>query len=467
MRIDYIDRPDLGALLKERPKPIIVTNRATWCGGKFTGDETTRINLLKKAISMNADYIDIEHDAVGSIEDTADTKLIVSYHNFKETPSNIHEIHRDLTKASGADIVKLATFANDIADNFRIFDLLKKSDFPTIAFCMGELGHISRILSPKFGGKVTFASLGEGKESAPGQLTIDEIKNLYRVPKINSDTEIFGLLGNPVDHSMGKYIHNGALKKNSINAVYVPFKVDKVSDFIDHIKKINVNGFSVTVPHKESIMEFLDTIDPIAEKIGAVNTVVNNSGKLLGCNTDHLAAISALEEVLKKPVGNDVDTSPDSQSAIRNKKTVIIGAGGAARAVAFGLKEEGADITIINRTYERALSLSNDIECNCSKLDELKNLDIDILINATSVGMFPNIDESPVPDTILKDSMVVFDIIYNPIETKLLKEAKAKGCTVLNGVDMFVNQAALQFGLFTGEIAPTKLMKDIVYERIG
>ncbi|MGR3317698.1 MAG: type I 3-dehydroquinate dehydratase [Candidatus Anammoxibacter sp.] len=477
LRIDYIDTPDLDALLKERSKPVIVTNRPKRQGGMFSGDETARIDLLKKAIALKADYIDIEHDSVGSIEDVGDTKLIVSYHDFNATPSNINQIHSDLTK-SGADIAKLVTFANDITDNFRIFDMLNETDFPTIAFCMGELGHISRVLSSKFGGKLVFASLDKGKESAPGQLTIDEIRNVYRVQEINRETEIFGLLGNPVAHSMGPYIHNAALKENGINAVYVLFKVDKVSGFIDHIKKIGVKGLSVTIPHKEAVMEFLDEIDPIAKEIGAVNTIVNRTGKLSGCNTDCPAAISALEEVLVKTEDRikkaEAKENPNPQppirnpqSTIRNKKVVVIGAGGAARAIAFGLKEKGADITIINRTYERALALSNDVGCNCAKFDELEKLKIDILINTTSVGMFPHVDESLAPDTILKNGMVVFDIIYNPTETKLLQEAKSKGCTVLNGVDMFVKQAALQFELFTGQKAPDKLMKNIINEFIG
>ncbi|MGR3218225.1 MAG: type I 3-dehydroquinate dehydratase, partial [Candidatus Anammoxibacter sp.] len=332
-------------------------------------------------------------------------------------------------------------------------------------------GCISRILSPKFGGMIVFASLDKGKESAPGQLTIDETRNVYRVQNINRETKIFGLLGNPVAHSMGVHIHNGALTKNSINAVYVPFKVDKLSDFMDHIKEIGVDGLSVTIPHKESVVEFLDAIDPVAKEIGAVNTIVNNSGKLIGSNTDCPAAIDALEEALEKPEAKEnrkpQTPNPDTQSAIHNKKVVIIGAGGAARAIAFGLKGKNADITIINRTHERALDLSKDIGCNCVQLDELAKLEIDILINTTSVGMFPNVDESLVPDAILKKGMIVFDIIYNPTETKLLKGAKMKGCTVLNGVDMFVKQAALQFGLFTGEKAPTKLMRDTINELIG
>lgn len=469
LRLDYIESPDLNALLKERARPIIVTNRPKRQGGMFIGDETSRIDLLKKAISLNADYIDIEYDSVGKIKDAANTKLIVSYHNFNETPKDICKIHSDLTK-SGAHIVKLVTFANSITDNFRIFELLNVVDFPTIAFCMGELGQISRILSPKFGGKLVFASLARGKESAPGQLTADEIINVYRVRQVNRKTEVYGLLGNPVAHSIGPYIHNGAFRENGINAVYVLFRVEDISCFIDSIKdkKMDIKGFSVTIPHKESIIGFLDEIDPIAEKIGAVNTVVNHNGKLSGYNTDCPAAIDALEKTL-------IPFSPhfikgemgDLQSPICGKKIVIIGAGGAGRALAFGLIGKGADVTIINRNYERGLDLSKAAGCNCVRFDELEKMDIDILINTTSVGMFPDVDKLPVPDTILKKGMTVFDVVYNPVETRLLREAKKRGCVILNGVEMFVKQAVLQFELFTGQEVPIELMKSIIAKLIN
>lgn len=458
LRIDYIETPDLEALLKEKTKPVIVTNRPKNQGGMFSGSEENRISLLKKAASLKADYIDIEHDCVEAITDIGDTKLIVSYHDFDKTPGNIVEIHNSLTK-SGADIAKLVTFANDIDDNFKVFDILNKTDFPTIAFCMGEFGQISRILSPVFGGKLTFASLAQGKESAPGQLTINDCNDVYGLPNLNSETNIFGLLGNPVGHSMGPHIHNGAFRDRGVNAVYVPFKVEHVSPFIGGVINLGIKGVSVTIPHKKSVMEFLDEIDPIAKSIGAVNTVVNCNGKLSGYNTDCPAAISALERVLN-------NTNGEQNSPLTGKNVVLLGAGGSARAIAYGLKEKGANITIVNRTYERGVELSNDVGCGAMRFEDISQLKIDIIINTTSVGMYPKIDESPLDSHILKEGMVVFDIIYNPLQTKLLIDAKNRGCITLNGVEMFVNQAALQFELFTGQKAPIKLMDSIITSRL-
>lgn len=463
LRIDYIENPDLELLLKEKTKPVIVTNRVKDQGGLFAGSEAERIDLLKEAVRLKADYIDVEYNCVDKIQDRGESKLIVSYHDFNETPENVQQIHDDLTK-TGADIIKLVTFARDLNDNFRIFELLNNVNVPTIAFCMGESGLISRVLSPVFGGMLTFASLGEGKESAPGQLTIENCKNVYGVSGLNKATHVFGLAGNPVGHSMGPHIHNGAFRNEGVNGVYVPFKVEDVSKFIDAVKKFDIKGVSVTIPHKKSVMEFLDVIDPVAGKIGAVNTVINRDGKLSGYNTDCPAAVSSLERVLKNSYLNCPDLMHNS---LNNCKVIILGAGGAARAIAFGLNGKGADITIINRTYESGVRLANDVGCNCVKFSDIDRVEIEVLVNTSPVGMFPAIDESPVPSNILKPGMVVFDIIYNPLETKLLKEAKERGCIILNGVEMFVKQAAYQFELFTGKDAPVKLMNNIINERLS
>lgn len=477
LRIDYIETPDLNALLKEKIKPVIVTNRPKRAGGMFTGDETDRIELLKKAISLNADYIDIEYDSFNKIKDLKNTKLIVSHHDFNGTPNDVHKIHNNLIN-SNAHMVKLITYANNIMDNFSIFKLLEETDFPTIAFCMGELGRISRILSLIFGGKLTFASLASGKESAPGQLTIYELTEVYRVPQLNRDTKIFGLLGCPVGHSMGTYIHNAAFKEKNFNAVYVPFKVkeDELNSFMVSFKELGFGGLSVTIPHKESIIAFLDEIDPVAKKIGAVNTVINQGGKLSGCNTDCPAAIWALENIVSslkqsRTIHSQKRTeeTAGTKSPLSGQKAVIIGSGGAARAIAFGLKAKDADITIFNRTYERGLDISKEVDCNCIEtFDDLKKEDIDILVNTTPIGMYPNIDETPIPDNdILKKGMLVFDIVYNPVKTKLLKDAEKRGCTILDGVEMFVGQAAMQFELFTGQKAPVELMEKIIKDRLA
>ncbi|KHE90430.1 MAG: shikimate dehydrogenase [Candidatus Scalindua rubra] len=459
LRIDYI--PELQnaltcieKILQSKTKPVIITNRPEREGGKFNGSEQDRLHLLQKAVDLGADYVDIEYDSIEQIIRQNSSKIIISHHNFKETPHNLSKIYDDICQHK-PDIVKIVTYANDITDNIRIFELLKSARVPTISFCMGELGNISRILTGKFGGLLTFASLEKGKESAPGQLTINELSKTYHFKEINNETKLYGIIGNPVSHSMSPAIHNASFIEKGLNNVYVPLKITDIGAFMKECRKIDFHGFSVTIPHKESVLPFLDDIDLTAKRIGAINTIVNQNGKLTGYNTDCMAAVMGLESSLK-----------ETNKILNNKKISIIGAGGAARAIAFGLKEKGCDITIFNRTIERAEKLSHDVKCRFGSFKEIHKLDSDILINTTSIGMFPDVDQTPVSKNILKEGMIVFDAIYNPIETRLLREAKGKGCHTINGLSMFINQAAEQFRLWTNIDPPVELMTNVVKEML-
>ena len=459
LRIDYI--PELQNAeacieesLKRKIKPVIITNRPVREGGKFNGSEQDRLRLLQKAIDLGADYVDIEYDSIKQITRRNSSNIIISYHNFKETPHNLSKIYDDICQQK-PDIVKIVTYANDIIDNIRIFELLKSAQIPTISFCMGESGYISRILTKKFGGFLTFASLEKGKESAPGQLTVNELSKIYHFENINKQTKLYGIIGNPVSHSMSPAIHNAAFIEKGLNNVYVPLKIANIGAFMNECRKIDFHGFSVTIPHKESILPFLDDLDHTARKIGAINTIVNQNGELTGYNTDCMAAVMGLEYSMK-----------EANETLNNKKVSIIGAGGAARAIAFGLKEKGCDITIFNRTIERAEKLSQDVKCEFKNFEEIHKLDSDILINTTSIGMFPGVDQTPVSKNILKEGMIVFDAVYNPIETRLLRDAKEQGCHTVNGLSMFINQAAEQFRLWTDIDAPIELMTKVVKEML-
>ena len=459
LRIDYI--PELQNAeecieesLKRKTKPVIITNRPEREGGKFNGSEQDRLCLLQKAIDLGADYVDVEYDSIEQIIRRNSSKIIISHHNFKETPHNLSKIYDDICQQK-PDIVKIVTYANDIIDNIRIFELLKSAQIPTISFCMGESGYISRILTKKVGGFLTFASLEKGKESAPGQLTVNELSKIYHFENINKQTKLYGIIGNPVSHSMSPAIHNAAFIEKGLNNVYVPLKIANIGAFMNECRKIDFHGFSVTIPHKESILPFLDDLDHTARKIGAINTIVNQNGELTGYNTDCMAAVMGLEYSMK-----------EANETLNNKKVSIIGAGGAARAIAFGLKEKGCDITIFNRTIERAEKLSQDVKCEFKNFEEIHKLDSDILINTTSIGMFPGVDQTPVSKNILKEGMIVFDAVYNPIETRLLRDAKEQGCHTVNGLSMFINQAAEQFRLWTGIDAPIELMTKVVKEML-
>lgn len=467
LRIDYIKNVDLKRLLEKRTKPVIVTNRPVREGGKFDGSEEERIALLKLAVQLQADYVDVEHDSIQHLCRDTDhrvpTKIIVSYHNFRETPEDLTDIYKRLSR-SGADIVKIVTHAYNITDNVRIYQLLQQSQMPVISFCMGELGIISRILYKRFGSYLTFASLQAGKESAPGQINIHELLNTYQAQKQDKHSAIYGLIGNPVSHSISPIIHNTLFREMNFNSIYVPFKVDTIGNFMREFRKLDIRGYSVTIPHKESVINHLDAIDPMAKKIGAVNTIVNRDGQLVGYNTDCEAAIKVLEGADSR---GERPFPHTKHAHLREKRVTIIGAGGAARAIAFGLKECHAQATIINRNYARAQSLARDVGCIARKIDDPQAFDTDILINATPVGMYPKINETPIDKDKLKPGMIVFDTIYNPIETKLLRDAKAQGCWTVSGLSMFAYQAAAQFKLWTGQMPSVEIIEEIAYKHLA
>lgn len=266
--------------------------------------------------------------------------------------------------------------------------------------------------------------------------------------KLDQYTELYGVVGNPVRHSLGPLMHNAAFSQKGINAVYLAFESDDIEGAVKGMRSLGIKGMSVTIPYKSSVMPFLDEIDPLAREIGAVNTIVNNNGKLTGYNTDATGALRALSDVIQ----------------VNGKRCVILGAGGAARAIGYILKKNNANLMIANRSAERGKALSSSLNATFIKLEEVKDVEIDILINTTSVGMSPNIEFSPVSEDVLKPGMIVMDIIYNPKTTRLLHLAADRGCRVVEGIGMFIYQGADQFRLWTGKDAPVDVMKKVVEE---
>lgn len=453
LRLDGMSHPDLKKLLGHKPCPLIITNRPRRQGGDYSGPEEDRLELLKQAAQLGADYVDIELDAVGGLASTGSTKLIVSYHDFERTPDNLKELYQELLD-TGADVVKVACQANRISDNLKMFELLRNAHRSTIGLCMGELGEVSRVLAPRFGGFLTYASLEKGAETNSGQLTASELVELYHYHDIGPDTDVYGVIGNPIAHSASPDILNAAFRKKGIDAVYVRFKVEDAPRFIEAFKAVPVKGYSVTIPHKESVIPALDSLEETSRKIGAINTIVSENGKLKGFNTDWLAAVNSMEEKL------------GSQSALKGKRCVMLGAGGAARAIAYGLRTRGVRLVILNRTECRARKLAREVGCDWKPLSELTNLEADLIINATSMGMSPGVDDTPVSADFFKAGMLAFDVVYNPAETRFLREAKERGCRVVSGLDMFVAQAVAQFELWTERSAPRELMREVVRRKL-
>ena len=337
---------------------------------------------------------------------------------------------------------------------------------------MGPAGVISRLLARKLGALVTFASLDETSGTAPGQVTLEQFKGLYRYDSVDAQTELFGVIADPVGHSMSPAIHNGAFAAMHMNRLYLPLLVqggrDELFTFLDNVGQrpwLDFRGFSVTIPHKHNALDYVRRqygfIELLADKIGATNTLIierratSDEGHFSAYNTDYAGAMEAIE-----------DGMGITRCRFRDMPVAVVGAGGVSRAIVAGLTDAGADATVYNRTVERAKQLAADFGCRAAGLDALPNLNAKLIVNGTSIGMSPKIDASPVPAEVLKPDMAVFDTVYNPPETLLLQQAKAAGAKTIDGVTMFVNQAAAQFKFFTGQSPDTDLMRRLVLSNL-
>jgi 3-dehydroquinate dehydratase / shikimate dehydrogenase len=458
LRLDLIHSPDLKVLLNAVSKPVIVTNRSKLDGGQFRGGDNERLQVLRDAIAAGANYVDIEVSTPREflqpfLEGHDSSRIILSYHDFSHTPEDLNPVYETMGALPG-DVIKIVTYARDLSDNLKMFQLLKrakKENKKLIGLCMGDLGEISRVLSPLYGGMLTFGSLETGQESAPGQIPANTLKNIYRVNDKRQNFKVYGVIGYPVSKSMGYLIHNRAFREIGLPHIYVSFLVDNVEKFFIAFKDF-FSGLSVTMPAKESIMPMLDNVDATAQNIGAVNTVVEEDGKWVGYNSDCSGAISALE----------------ASTSLKDKNILILGAGGTAKAIGYGIKEKGGKLIITyNRNKEKGENLAKELGCELIHCRDAGTQSIDILINCSPVGMNPNINESPFLARDFKEGMVVFDSVYNPLETKLLREAKNAGCKVIPGSELFINQAARQFELFTGQPAPIDAMRKVLIEKLN
>ena len=453
LRLDYIRRPvNMQRLLKERHCPVVVTVRRPKDGGKWMRSEGDRMTLIRTAIAEGVDYIDLEHDIAANVPRFGKTKRIVSYHNYDETPKDLNKIHRMLAKMD-PDIIKIATMANNPIDNIRVLRLIRDSSIPTSGFCMGEMGQISRILCGRFGAPFSYATFHEERKLAPGQLSFREMQDVYRYDEINQDTEILGVIADPVGHSFSPHVHNACIRKAKLNMLYLPFRVPKeyLEQFIEICPELGVRGLSVTIPHKQSILKCINVLSDEVAGIKAANTVVFKETNGFGHNTDCQAAMACIKDRLE----ND----PDFGMQIPDAKFCIMGAGGVARAIGFGLTRLGAPVTITARDHRKAEELSKELECKNLDWVLRGNHNCQVLINCTPVGMHPDMDESPFEAEWLDRNAMVFDTIYNPEQTLLIKEARQAGCSTITGVDMFVRQAAEQFRLFTDEEPDVELIR--------
>jgi len=413
------------------------------------------------------DWADLEADFSGKSIDkfwgNAFEKIIKSFHDFKTVPSNLDEIYNQISADS--KWLKIAVPANDISDSIAVWKLLeraKSDNKKLIPIVMGEAGKWTRILGLAHGAFMTYASLEAGQETAWGQITARDLMETYRVKELDKETEIYGIVGNPVSHSLSPFMQNAAFKVYNLNSVYIPFEVKNLDEFIvkflrNETREIDLNfrGFSVTIPHKQAIFKHLDFVDDTAEKIGAVNTVKIEHGKLFGFNTDAEGFI----EPLRNYYGD-----------LKGARVAILGAGGAARAAIYALKNEGAEVTVFARNLEKAKNLADEYNFDSQRLTtkHLPLTTFDIVVNATPLGTRGELEnKTPLLASQIENVKLIYDLIYNPFETRFIKEAQKANVPTIGGLEMLVAQGMKQFEIWSGKKAPMKEMSAAVLTKLS
>ena len=438
----------------------VATVRRPADGGRWSGSEEERQTILRQAIVSGVfDWVDLETDIADGIRRFGPVKRIVSYHNTAETPSDLEGIYKKML-TQDADVYKIAVMANSPADNKRVLDLQKSAPKPTLAFCMGDLGFPTRFLALRAGAPFLYAAFNRERGVAPGMPAVDDLRTTYPVRAIGPDTKVFGLLGDPVGHSFSPVLHNHMLRRLKQDAIYLPFRTPKESlaETVKAMADVPVSGYSVTIPHKETAPGLAAHADPAVHLTGAANTLIRgDDGQFTAANSDYTAAVESLKAHLTER-GKDGPAPEMNQLFV-----LVLGAGGSARAVAHALHREGAHITVTARNTERATKLAADVGCKVVDWQGRHTLiACDVIVNCTPVGMTPATDEMPVHTSFLKQGQTVFDLVYTPENTLLVREARSRGCHVVTGVDMFVRQAAVQFERFTGISPPVDQMREIL-----
>jgi 3-dehydroquinate dehydratase/shikimate dehydrogenase len=462
-RLDALQKPAAALpqlkelLATHRDLTAIATCRRKEFGGLFVGSLTTELDVLLKAAEAGCQMVDLEVESAEEAKPAqldrfrgglraAGAALLVSFHDFSRTKGL--EQAADRIDAFAPDFVKVVSTARSLTDNLAVLRLIEDRSLSShvVGIAMGEEGLVSRVLGPRAGAAFTFASSSDGAETAPGQVTARALRDLYRVEHLDQATRIFGVAGNPVSHSLSPLLHNTAFRREGVNAVLLPMKVRVLADLLTLASELPLAGVAVTMPLKQELLPHLANMDPLTARIGACNTLRTGAdGKLYGFNTDVAGVVRPLEKRLK----------------LKGSRVAVLGAGGAARAAVFGLVEQGAEVFVVNRTHETAVALARDAKAKALKHEIFVRARFDVLINTTPCGMAGNKQALPIAENELNADLV-FDMVYNPLETPLIKLARARGIPVVGGVEMFVQQGARQFEIWTGKPAPEAEMLRVV-----
>jgi len=440
-------------LKRSTPKKavFIATCRRRVGGGEFAGGAGEELFWLMKAKEAGCTWCDLEnetlHELPGeSVEGYAlPPKVLLSIHDFRRTPKLPKKVK--IAVRGGVDAVKLAAMSRKLTDSTRLLKLARGTQ-RVVAVPMGEIGLPGRILALREGSALVYAPVAAA--TAPGQVELGDLKELYRAHQLTRKTRVYGVIGNPIGHSLSPLLHNTGFVAAKKDAVFLPFLVEELREFLEVMRELGVAGFSVTLPHKKKIFRFLDECEPLAEEIGAVNTVtVRRDGKLAGSNTDYLGVLRALEGKLQ----------------LKGSRVAIIGAGGAARAAAFAVAKAGAEVLVCARRENAAKELARAVHGEVVRRAALRKEKFDAILNATPVGMHPHAGSSPLEAAELNCSLVM-DLVYRPLQTKLLRMAAARGIRTVSGVEMFLAQGIAQWELWMGRRAPGAAMRGAILKTL-
>ncbi len=462
-RFDGLAKPAAGLpglkefLAAHRDVTALVTCRRKLYGGGFAGSLANELDVLQKASEAGCHIADLELESAEECRPSqlarfraalraGGTALLVSFHDFTRTKGL--DRAADRIQAFDPDFVKIATTARTLADNLAILRMIEARSLSAnvVGIAMGEEGIVSRVLGPRAGAAFTFASAGDGIETAPGQLSVRTFQDLYRFDHLDQATRIFGVAGNPIAHPLSPLMHNTAFKREIVNATMLPLKVKTLDDLLTLVRELPLGGVAVTMPLKQEVLPHLANMDPLTARIGACNTLRTGAdGKLYGFNTDVAGVVRPLERRMR----------------LKGARVAVLGAGGAARAAVFGLVEQGAEVFVVNRTHKTAVALARKAKAKSLKQEQLAKLQFDVLINTTPCGMAGVKPALPIKESEL-NARLVFDMVYSPLETPLLKLARERGLATIGGLEMFVQQGARQFEIWTGKAAPEAEMLRVV-----
>ena len=449
LRLDYARNVDVAGVLADRQRPVVVTCRPTWEGGRFDGSEEERQRLLAQALELGADYVDIEWRGGGEtlINTYGGRRIVLSTHDFDQVPLDLEARYRAM-RATGAEVVKVAVQVECLADLVRLRDIdagVGVGDGPRrVLIGMGPVGVPSRVVPDKFGSCWTYA----GNAVAPGQVDLGRMVTEFRFHDVGPTAELYGVIGSPLSHSLSPAMHNVGFGELGRDAVYLPLEASDVDDFTTFAHAFGVVGVSVTAPYKESVISLVDSGDDLSRQVGAVNTLRADGAKWECQNTDVAGFLQPLLE--------------DGDIELTDCRAVVVGAGGAARGVAVGLAQEGAKVTICARRREAAGRVAALVDGAVGEWPPQSGT-WELLVNTTPIGTYPNVAASPLPDAAL-DGAIVYDLVYNPRVTQLMADASAQGCRTIGGLGMLVAQAERQFEWWTGT-RPTPGLFRAVAER--